>query len=1517
MAVLQMPDIFDSSLNSDEHSINFPGKSYPVCWVPRLPGITLEDLLQELNIPSDTNANFSARELINRLRTLAEYKFRNNIQKQLESASEVVITHPQVSPGSKQTGEVGQKFLIDALVFGHSEAQIELADGTRLPMSPTSDKDKRFPKDLKLWRTVIPIKFSMAGKTYPFRIVLDGIPKTDWGYLVALSRNTSQNPSFKEEFGKIIPPNWQPIVPKTDLNYFQNLFNTDLLKWISEQRWFKEKGSTIDKIEVVDFLELDKEFEDQQSFFFICKIHIQDLSGAKKELIYNIPLTFVGSFALLEAAEPRQNIITLDRSGSKIYVASAENTLSFQRSLIRKIFTQEQRFGMNGGQFEFAPARGSEVFDQVSASRSLVRGTTNTLSLDQIGSTPLVVKSFKSPKEETEIFMYEVLQGFPGILPTYGSAFYITGDGQKIPLCLVIKKNNGPPGWEPSDLSPGTHIWNNFLDGIKNYASAIKQEKSAPKIQSVLEHIYKGDNCGQLINKLAQLTAQFHNTLANSQQPGMGLESSPSQNESRNTIQNGLIDHNWKAIVEIINKLSGPDFEFIKGKLLAIRENLPKKTREFIETMPTVELSVAHGDLQFDQIIADQSGNWRLIDLGGNPMLTRQEKMNKTLAIQDIGGMIRAFGFIKFFSLFNLFFENQEADSPEAAEKKSKADRQPFFYRRNVIYNAVYGTNLPVGEEKILGYNTEQIGSIVNYANIIEAAFAKQIINAYLDYLEQNNITSIIMPKWNRSQAKKMIEYVVLARALHELRYELTSRLGENLAMIPLQELIRSPFCKLEMSGDINNNISEGLLLQNGTTFSMLLFPISVTQIKTWLNSPVIIKLSLLVNLFIPRLPEFLQLLIPDFSFLANDQKLFEKEYPLEKYFQASTDQEQVEQANVPIRKAVKLFSAAGYYFSQLFTNTNRASISLDGSFRKKMAGIWREIQPTSAEALKPGPFSIAIALQGINKVHATYVYHQFDKPAQDIGIIESRDWYSIKFIIPAYLLSDTPGAEAALRHQMKQAMIKAQQDHLRKLGVSWQMKLEMIGTFDLFGRLIRWVVFNLRQAASWLGLQPKAQPVEVYYKKATDINRELKISAWELVSLAMALTGNPSGMRSLFEAWKKEGATPSWTALEQAVRVDPRSLQANTTIEPDQRVIILHQLAAKSLAGALRASLSALTAEAVNVEFLKFEGNSVKPVRIEAMSGELLTALLTLLRKQEFSSNEAVQKILGLLEKIQKQSSDQEYKVDDPELNLNLRQMVKEILGLPVEADLGLTLQGNSYHALVSQVISPTDSYATPVLQSSKTGDNHKSIIEIYAPGQVELAIKEPGFLLRWFGPVMISILRFFNPQWANGIYLKLHRLEVEAGFAKAISRSGQKTELPSTTLRLTLSKIVRQSSLPLELQHPVRLALVAWVNNPTHQTSAEFFNALVEIIRQNQVEMNPKEYEDLFALIKSFRGSVTLVPVATAGNEIYYIPLSWTNSALGALGWLKDHLPSTFTIFQAIEDLFQRMNNTFGGSA
>jgi predicted trehalose synthase len=163
-------------------------------------------------------------------------------------------------------------------------------------------------------------------------------------------------------------------------------------------------------------------------------------------------------------------------------------------------------------------------------------------------------------------------------------------------------------------------------------------------------------------------------------------------------------------------------------------------------------------DSEIQTLASQLAANICWSDFEGPPAktLVQRDYDARDILLADLGGMIQGFWYM----LNVILYENHEIHE---------------MHENREIYETQREISLSLGGV----YSGDESGlcaDLIRVLNLWLRDITDAFINGYFDETEARNTQSAILKEWNRGTAAELIRYQILARAIHELRYETYSR---------------------------------------------------------------------------------------------------------------------------------------------------------------------------------------------------------------------------------------------------------------------------------------------------------------------------------------------------------------------------------------------------------------------------------------------------------------------------------------------------------------------------------------------------------------------------------------------------------------------------------------------------------------------------------------------------------------------------------------------------------------------
>lgn len=558
------------------------------------------------------------------------------------------------------------------------------------------------------------------------------------------------------------------------------LFRHPLVRgWLKSRRWFMDKDADILDIETVDSFRIDVD-EGATLCGLVVLFCLRQEFSTEYEKRYFLPL-LVSQVRL--SGIPAEDTLELSAADGQLYISLAEHSSLSQRFSVRSMQTSRSILTEKGNVIHFVSygSRLKEVDPLGLGAESLQVSTSNVLTKVSTNRGFLIAKAYKDMRGSAgvpgrrwppnmEMVRYEALAaaGYSHMPQLHGISTYVEkASGVSAPLLLLMDKIECI-----HDL--GTVFW-------AGLSLLLRGDSGTRRL--VLEVTR------EIARLLAFTVADFHHAFLGSGKPGFEAVSASSADMTRwsetgqSRYRQALFsleqrsDQHMEAVVlrDLVQRLRAlAPFE-LPGQLLGLTGRLKK--------------AQVHGDLSSAQGLIDSSGacnplsllcgeilsgnkcgamaaaeslvrRVRWMDFEGEPgkETVDEDYDTRQSLLVDVAGVIQGLWYLgstRLYAILNLL----PAQRPEHRESA------------RTVSLALAG-QIAVDDAGIEGLTAERVALIQEWLTVVCDAFCE----GYLDKAEEHQMENAILTDWNRTLALAVIDYWVVYRALHELRYETYGR---------------------------------------------------------------------------------------------------------------------------------------------------------------------------------------------------------------------------------------------------------------------------------------------------------------------------------------------------------------------------------------------------------------------------------------------------------------------------------------------------------------------------------------------------------------------------------------------------------------------------------------------------------------------------------------------------------------------------------------------------------------------
>ncbi|QTA88472.1 hypothetical protein [Desulfonema magnum] len=560
---------------------------------------------------------------------------------------------------------------------------------------------------------------------------------------------------------------------------------------IRAKRWFVEKNTNIEGITIEDTFRLAAD-SNQIAEGIIARFELKGIRNRNLIKYYFIPVVISSTTV---SGIPEDDNFVLKLSDGKRYISFAEHSLIFQKALIHHYRKSGIIRTSRGGNVCFHPA--GSALTGIDDTRLTVRPlpmkypSSNVLTMTGTDRQAMVSKTYKDMRgifvqkgkmwlPNPEVRRYEALVagGYSNIPELYGVAYYQHPNGKQFPIHIMMEA-----------VSAEGQVGEVFARTLSQLLSELKTIKPGEYLQKFKQQI-KG--ICFFADEVARTISHMHTAFLNSGRPGFSAELASSDDISRwsgkilndfdqamTTLRCGNREQcHENTLSELTNKLDHPDADF--------KKRVTDRVRQFEGIMMKAQV---HGDLHGDQgLIRSWFGDSGKIEeflssiQRGSDMETRHQASQLAEMIKwvdfegppakdyvsnaydsrenlltDLAGMIQGFWYMVNATLYDhLGLDHENSEDHERQRKAS------------LVLAGQYAAD----EADIPGLNEEFIIILNLWHRYVTTSFIK----GYLDETEKQNAQNFVLKKWDRDSANRLIYYWVMARSVHELRYETYGR---------------------------------------------------------------------------------------------------------------------------------------------------------------------------------------------------------------------------------------------------------------------------------------------------------------------------------------------------------------------------------------------------------------------------------------------------------------------------------------------------------------------------------------------------------------------------------------------------------------------------------------------------------------------------------------------------------------------------------------------------------------------
>ena len=575
-----------------------------------------------------------------------------------------------------------------------------------------------------------------------------------------------------------------------------------LVSWIREQRWFLDKETQILAIKVDDTFRLDSG-ETSNVVGVIASFRLQGTDGAVR--IKRYLMTVIISEQPI-AGVPDGDVLELVLADGQRLLSFADHSVPYQQGLIRHYQSGQPIRTSKGGEIVFIANGDTLSAVDLGAVKSgpMAVSTSNVLTVVEAGKNTLVSKTYKDMRGLTgeegmkwpvnmELPRYEALAKakYPLSPQLYGASYYQSSDGERVPLGIVMESVR-------TENELGGAFWMALTQLMEDLRA------SAPDDYRKIAH-QNAQATGYLSRNVAQTIAQLHVAFLESRRPG--FESQAATQADLFRWSNSVLHHAQEATIALKARsdaqTQAPALRAIVEQILQFAPYLARLNVGDSEpdgVLAEVVLSLrqldgvlmkaqVHGDMSSAQGLIAASENTSLIgalveslktgdptqsqsaadeiakaipwvDFEGPPSKdsVAQDLDPRESLLVDLAGVLQGFWYIANIQLYTLLGLNPQ-ENPTDRELARRA-------------SLVFAGQLSAQDAAVPDLDERLVHALGAWLEEISDAF----VQGYLDEIEANGSQQDVLTRWDRSQVRGLVDYWILARAFHELRYETYAR---------------------------------------------------------------------------------------------------------------------------------------------------------------------------------------------------------------------------------------------------------------------------------------------------------------------------------------------------------------------------------------------------------------------------------------------------------------------------------------------------------------------------------------------------------------------------------------------------------------------------------------------------------------------------------------------------------------------------------------------------------------------
>jgi maltose alpha-D-glucosyltransferase/alpha-amylase len=517
--------------------------------------------------------------------------------------------------------------------------------------------------------------------------------------------------------------------------------------YLQSRRWFGGKGRRVKTVEVVDAIPVPgapTESREPETVAFVTMLHVEFNEGDPETYVLPLACTPPRGRGGQQDGPPPAAVARLRTAGGDRVLFDAMWDPEFARSLLRAIGGRRRLSGPVGQLLasptpSFRSLRGSG--DGSGLEPSVLQAEHSNSAI--VYGDRLLLKLFRRPEEgenpDLEIGRFLTARGsFRNVPPAAGGLEYRRGQGTGMTIGIL-------QGFVPNEGD----AWRYTLDSLGAYVeealarSPEEQEPPRPQTTSLVELAdvepppLAAEMMGAYLESarlLGQRTAELHLALA-------GETTDPAFSPEPFTALH------QRSLYQSMRAVTGSTYRLVRGltgqipQMVQVADLEPEilaRSRRILDHKIEASRIRIHGDYHLGQVLYT-GRDFVIIDFEGEPARALSERRIKRTPLRDVAGMLRSFHYAAYTTLFGPAGGTVGPENPAFLEPWIL-----FWYRW------------------------------------VSACF----LRSYLDVAVEGDF----LPR-SRRQVDVLLEFMLLEKALYELRYEINNR--PDWVKLPIQGILQ------------------------------------------------------------------------------------------------------------------------------------------------------------------------------------------------------------------------------------------------------------------------------------------------------------------------------------------------------------------------------------------------------------------------------------------------------------------------------------------------------------------------------------------------------------------------------------------------------------------------------------------------------------------------------------------------------------------------------------------------------